>query len=191
LEIVPGRACQKASANSGLQSSAYMIFEGFLKPLFELLKQPLRYSVAIGIVVSIVLFSPDSIMSHLGLLKYRDEGKPYFGVILLLCIALAIAGAIGAVVEKINDSRFLRARKRRLRRLSNGEKQVLRGYIDGQTRSQYFDVTSGLINGLVSESIIYRASNLSSPQYGMMAFAYNIQPWAWDYLNEHRDLLDP
>src|ERR1700716_1335841 len=24
---------------------------------------------------------------------------------------------------------------------------------------------------------------------GFAAFAHNIQPWAWDYLNEHRDLL--
>ena len=168
-----------------------MSFDSFVKPLFELLKQPLRYSVAIGIVVAIVLFSPDSIMNQLGLLKYRDEGKPYFGAVLLVCIALALASGIGAVSEKINDYRSWRARKKRLRRLSVEEKQVLKAYIEGQTRSMYFNITSGVINGLVAESIIYRASNLSNPEYGMTAFAYNIQPWAWDYLNKHRDLLGP
>src|ERR1700733_13946598 len=101
-----------------------MSFEGFIKPLFELLKQPLRYSVAIGIVVAIVLFSPDSIVNQLGMLKYRDEGKPYFGAILLLCIALTIASGIGAVGSKINEYRFLRAGKKRLRRLSMDETQI-------------------------------------------------------------------
>ena len=36
------------------------------------------------------------------------------------------------------------------------------------------------------ESPIYRASPVSNPHAGLMAFAHNIQPWAWDYLNEHR-----
>jgi hypothetical protein len=30
---------------------------------------------------------------------------------------------------------------------------------------------------------------MSSPMHGFGAFGYNIQPWAWEYLNEHRDLL--
>ena len=163
-----------------------MSFDGFVKPLFELLKQPLRYSVAIGIVVAIVLFSPDSIMNQLGFLKYRDEGKPYFGAVLLVCIALTIASGIGAVGSKINDYRFLRARKKRLHRLSVEEKQILRAYIEGQTRSLMLDITSGVVNGLEQETIIYRSSSLG---HLMSGFAYNIQPWAWDYLNEHRDLL--
>ncbi|MGA8475805.1 MAG: superinfection exclusion B family protein [Candidatus Cybelea sp.] len=168
-----------------------MSLDSFVKPFFELLKQPLRYSIAIGMVVTVVLFSPDSIMNKMGLLKYRDEGKPYFGAILLVCIAFAIASGIGAAGKKINNYRFCRSREKRLRRLSIEEKQVLRGYIEGETRSLYFNVTSGVINGLAAEHIVYRASSLSNPQYGMAAFAYNIQPWAWDYLNEHRDLLGP
>jgi len=163
-----------------------MSFEGFVKPLFELLKQPLRYSVAIGIVVAIVLFSPDSVVNRLGMLKYRDEGKPYFGAILLLCVALTIASGIGAVGEKINDYRLLRARKKRLHRLTAEEKQILRAYIERQTRSLNLDVMSGIVNGLEQETIIYRSSNLG---HLMSGFAFNIQPWAWDYLNDHRDLV--
>ena len=165
-----------------------MAVEGFVKPLFELLKQPLRYSVAIGIVGAIVLFSPDSVVNKLGMLKYRDEGKPYFGAILLLCIALTIASGIGAVGEKINDYRFLRAIKKRLHRLSPEEKQLLRTYIERQTRSLNLDVTSGIVNGLEQETIIYQASSIG---HLMSGFAYNIQPWAWDYLNEHPRLLGP
>jgi hypothetical protein len=46
-------------------------------------------------------------------------------------------------------------------------------------------MADGVVGGL-DERVLYRASNLGqSVDY----FAYNIQPWAWDYLNEHRKLL--
>lgn len=122
------------------------------------------------------------------MLKYRNEGKPYFGAILLLCIALTIASGIGSAGRKINDYHFWKARKKRLHRLSAEEKQILRAYIERQTRSLNLDVMSGVVNGLEQETIIYRASSLG---HLMAGFAYNIQPWAWDYLNEHRDLLGP
>lgn len=167
------------------------MFETIIKPLFELLKQPLRYSIGLGIVAAIVLFLPSSMVEKLGLLKYRDEGKPYLGVVLLVCIAIAIANGIGFGVSEYNHYRFLLAGKKRLHRLTIKEKQILRAYIEGQTRSVYLDVSSGTVNGLVAESIIYRSSQLSNPMAGLTAFAYNIQPWAWDYLNDHRDLLGP
>jgi hypothetical protein len=165
-----------------------MSFESVVKPLLELLKQPLRYSIALGVVAAIVLFTPDSVVNKLGLLQYRNQGKPYLGVVLLVCITIAIASGIGAVGSKINDYRFWKARKKRLHRLSAEEKQILRAYIERQTRSLNLSVTSGVVNGLEQETIIYRASNLG---HLMAGFAYNIQPWAWDYLNEHRDLLRP
>ena len=167
------------------------MFDSIVKPLLELLKQSLSYTIGFGIVAAIVLFSPDSVVDKLGLLKYRDEGKPYLGALLLVCIAIAIASSIKAGVGKYNKCRFFLARKKRLHRLTIEEKQILGRYIKGQTRSTYLDVTSGIVNGLVRESIISRASTLSNPMAGHFAFSYNIQPWVWDYLNEHRDLLSP
>lgn len=166
-----------------------MSFDGGVKALLDFLKQPLKYSIGLGIVAAIALFSPDSVISQMGLLKYRDEGKLYLGGLLLLCIAVAIANAIGLVADKYNHHRFLLAGKKRLHRLTIEEKQILGRYIKGQTRSVYLNFNSGVVNGLVNETIIYRASNASNPEYGYAAFAYNIQPWAWDYLNKHRDLL--
>jgi hypothetical protein len=168
-----------------------MSFDSVVKPLLELLKQPLRYSIALGIVAAIALFAPDSIVNQMGLLKLRDESKPYLGGLLLFCIAITIASGIGFAVGKYNYYRFLLAGKKRLHRLTIQEKQILRGYIEGQTRSLYLDFTSGIVKGLEAEFIIYRVSSVNNPMAGLTAFAYNIQPWAWDYLNEHRDLLRP
>jgi hypothetical protein len=44
----------------------------------------------------------------------------------------------------------------------------------------------GVVGGLQAERIIFRATVLSR---GWDEFAYNIQPWAWEYLNKHRKLL--
>lgn len=162
-----------------------MSIDSIVKPLLEFLKQPLRYSIGLGVVAAITLFTPDSIINQLGLLKLRNEGKPYLGVVLLLSIAVAVASFIGWSVTKYNGYRLSGARKKRLHRLTIQEKQILRAYIEGQTRSLTLDITSGVVSGLVSESIIYRSSNLGR----LSGFAHNIQPWAWDYLNEHRDLL--
>ena len=165
------------------------MLDSVIKPLLGLLKEPVRYIIGLGIAAAIFVFAPDSIINKLGLLKLRDEGKPYLGFFLLFCIAIVIANIIGFGVVKYNGYRFLRAVKKRLHRLTIEEKQILRGYIEGQTRSLDLDIRSGVVKGLVGEHVIYRVSSISNPMAGLTAFAHNIQPWAWDYLNDHPDLL--
>ena len=165
------------------------MLDSIIKPLFALLKEPVRYAVALGAVAAIVIFAPDSVINKMGLLKIRDEGKLYLGGFLLFCIAIIIANIIGFGTRKYNNYRFRRAGAKRLNRLTIEEKNILRGYIEGQTRSVDLEINSGVVKGLVAEGIIFRASSLSNPYAGLFAFAHNIQPWAWDYLNEHRDLL--
>jgi hypothetical protein len=62
----------------------------------------------------------------------------------------------------------------------------LRGYIEDGTRTQDLPMHDGVVGGLQAERIIFRATVLSR---GWDEFAYNIQPWAWEYLNKHRKLL--
>ena len=127
-----------------------------LAKIFAFFREPARYIIGLGIVAAIALFSPDPAINKLGLLKYRDEGKPYLGGVLLLCIAIIIANIIGFGGRKYNDHRFLRTGKKRLHRLTIEEKQILRGYIEGQTRSMDLSLVDGVVNGLVHEGIIYR-----------------------------------
>jgi hypothetical protein len=89
-----------------------------------------------------------------------NQSKPYFGVALLLCVALFIASCIGAVGDRINNYRESRSRRKRLHRLTSEEKQLLRTYIERQTRSINLNVTSGVVNGLEQETVIYRSSNV-------------------------------
>jgi len=51
-------------------------------------------------------------------------------------------------------------------------------------------LSNGVIKGLILEDILYRSSSVSLPRHGFMSFAFNIQPWAWEYLNKHSYLLN-
>jgi len=57
----------------------------------------------------------------------------------------------------------------------------------GKTKSQYLDIRDGVVNGLVNEQVIYLAAQVGD----LLRMAYNIQPWAWKYLNEKKELLLP
>jgi hypothetical protein len=78
-----------------------------------------------------------------------------------------------------------RVLQNRLHSLSKSEKNVLRGYITKNTKSLVLSYMDGVANGLELTRIIYRSSTLGSDS----GFAYNIQPWAWEYLKKNPDLL--
>jgi hypothetical protein len=156
---------------------------------FELLKVPIRVIFGACVAAAIVLFSPDVLVEKIGLLKYRDEYRTYFGIGVLLLIAIVIAKIIGAADEKLIDWRLDRIRKRRLRNLTDEEIQILSAYIARKTRTQYLSIQSGVVKGLVHDNIIYRSASVGSLEYGGAAFAHNIQPWAWNYLNDHPELV--
>jgi hypothetical protein len=155
----------------------------------ELMKVPIRVVVGVCVAAAIVLFAPDKVVGLLGLLQYREKYRFYFGIAVVLLIAIVIAKIIGAVDEKLIDWRLDRIRKRRLRNLTDEEIKILNPYIMRKTRTQYLSIQSGVVKGLVHDNIIYRSANVGSMEYGGAAFAHNIQPWAWDYLNDHPELV--
>jgi len=46
-------------------------------------------------------------------------------------------------------------------------------------------MADGRVGGLEAEGIIFRSSNVGNIE----SWAYNLQPWAWDYLSAHPELL--
>lgn len=160
-----------------------------LAKFLEFLKVPIRYIIGAFVVSAVFVFTPDSFLTSLGVLKYRQEGKLYFGLLFLALFALIVAAIAGFAIEKTHNYFFLRTRKKRLALLTVEEKQILGSYIEGETRTLYLSAQSGVVKGLVHEHIIYMSSSVNRPEFGALTFAHNIQPWAWEYLNNHRDLL--
>ena len=60
-------------------------------------------------------------------------------------------------------------------------------YIDENTRTQELNLADGRVRELEYNKIVYRACDISK---GFTDFDYNIQPWAWDYLNKHKEILE-
>jgi hypothetical protein len=156
---------------------------------FELMKVPIRFVFAVCVGAAAVLFAPDSFVAQLGLLQYREKYRFYFGIAVVLLITIVIAKIIGVADEKLIDWRLDRIRKRRLRNLTDEEIKILSAYIMRKTRTQNLSIQSGVVKGLVHDNIIYRSASVGSLEYGGAAFAHNIQPWAWEYLNDHPELV--
>lgn len=162
--------------------------------LIDILKLPLRYIVFLVIVLliatSILLFSPEIFLTTLGLDQLVINYKMWIGLLFTVSLSIILLMVVFAVFlklnERINECRRQKLLRERLFKLTEEEKEILSYYIDNQTKSQNLSYTYGVVKSLERNLIIYRASTLSA--YGD-SFAYNIQPWAWDYLNKNPKLL--
>ena len=160
---------------------------GGIEHLINLMKIPVRYFVGIATVTGFILLAPNSMIERFGLLQYREKGKLYFAIAFFILSAIIIASGFDHA-ERLYRGFFAdRAREKRLHSLTDEEIKILSGYITEKTRTCYLDINDGVVSGLVIAKIIYRSSNISS---FFTTFAYNIQPWAWEYLNKNRHLLN-
>ena len=154
------------------------------------IKLPTKTLSTLCIVTVVLIFSSDITLEKFGLKILVSEYRAYLGIGFLLTLALTLVNSISAMWEFIYpwvaEAYWIRVGRKRLNNLNPTEKQILSYYIKNQTRSQNLPIQSGTVNGLQKEKIIIRGSELGS----MHGFDYNIQPWAWEYLNKHPNLLD-
>ena len=150
-----------------------------------------------GVVVAsgIVLFAPNALLLVFGLDSVVADIRPYLGGAFILSFSLLLCmfgkGVWDSVLRGyIRDTLAVRMHLRELRGLTEDEKQRLRPYIEQQTRSHVFSMHGGVAMGLQQRGIIIRISSIGLPG-SSFAFPFQIQPWAWEYLNEHPDLLAP
>jgi len=158
--------------------------EAFAKFL-ELLKVPTNYVVGALVMLLLIIFIPESIVSNIGFSAYRKQGQSYLWVALIFTIFILLSRLIGAVAKRYVQNKALSIRKKRLHVLTVDEKEILRQYIEDQTRTVSFPVGEEIVASLVAEKILVRVSNVGV----YMKFPYSIQPWVWEYLNDHSYLL--
>ena len=161
------------------------------KFVFEAAKLSLRYVLAVGVSLGVILFFPDSFIDRLGLLTFRQQYQPYLGAAFLLSVAILCTDSFGAVAawaRKLYRERMtLREARTRLKHLTPEEQALLRGYLEGQTKTANFLLSSGVVAGLSEVGIIYRSTNHGRGHDPR--FDHNIADWAWDYLHEHPEFI--
>jgi hypothetical protein len=74
-----------------------------------------------------------------------------------------------------------------LKQLTPEEKGYLIPYIEEQQNTINVGMDDGIMAGLCAKGITYRAANIGDLLNG---FAFNLQPWARDYLNSKPELLN-
>jgi hypothetical protein len=146
--------------------------------------------LAIAIGSGVVLFSSDGIAGRLGIVALRDDYRTYLGGSFVASLALLIAHGCSRSARKIRKwwltRRVIAERRKSLHKLTPDEKAYLIPYIAGSVNTQYFQLEDGVAAGLEVKGVLYRPSPMGRMVSG---FAFNVQPWAREYLTLHADLL--
>jgi Super-infection exclusion protein B len=164
----------------------------FLKAITDLLKSVFEprirrwISVVFVGVSAVAILAPLSWFTAFSLEPLSPSARTKIagiGVIGVVGLVAELFLWIGGRISRVKRNRHARAR---LRRLTIEEKQILCGYILGGQRTQYFSVEDGVVAGLLYSGIIFQSSSVGHLRRG---FSFNIQSWAWDYLQDHHELI--
>jgi hypothetical protein len=159
--------------------------------LDKLLKLSPRYLAGICFTASMILFAPVKLTDKLGVSEFADDYRFWIGVVFLLSSGLLIAAVVSRPANLISilvrDKLWRSKIQGYLKTLTEEEKQILRFYFLEETKTNYLRVSNGVAQGLVAHGIICQVATLGSAIDG---HAFNITDAAWDYLHEHRNLLE-
>jgi hypothetical protein len=150
-----------------------------------------RLLFGVCLVAGLILFLPDSALEALGLSTLRGQHHTWLGLSFIGSSALLVSHLAGEAwtwfKSLYKERKLARIREAHLRELGPDEQGILVQYIANREKTRYFEFSDGVVNGLVTKKILYRASNMAAH---FTTFPYNIQPWAWRYLLDHPEVLE-
>jgi len=162
----------------------------YLKSAIEIFKLSPRYFMVIGTFDAFLLFGPEKFLARLGLNKFTEDYRTWLGLSFIVSISFVFIYILNEIVtffgSIINKRKFRKSVIARLRKLTEDEKQILRFYFSNNTRSNVLKVDDGVVQGLVSDGIIYRSVTLGNLLEG---FAHNITDFVWEYIHSNQELL--
>lgn len=145
-----------------------------------------KHSPEVWVVTGVLLFAPSQLLAALGFVPLITQLRPWIILLFLLTTMVLLGRIIRWQSVRWKARMELAARRGRLHRLTPGEKAILRNYVAERTMTQSLPIGDGVVGGLEAEQVLYKGSQFSR-DWGY--WDYNIQPWAWTYLNEHPELL--
>lgn len=149
-------------------------------------KIPMVFLIAIIFVIGVILFIPEELAKILAVDGFRKTFRVFLGPSLLLLIFLLIARLFLFFTEIYTKNKVLKNRFKLFQNLTPEEKEYLSEYVDKDKNSLIMPLEDGVIGGLETKGIVYIASNMG---YLGGAFAFNLQPWALEYLKKNKKLL--
>ena len=146
------------------------------------------------IFTGLISFLPESTIISLGLSSIKSSYGEYFGLSFIFSTASLLVAAITGFWSIFLDQ-FLKEKvrlyfyKKEANNLTDEEKEILKIFIDGRTRSANLSLKNGSVLGLENRMFIVRVGQLGTDVISW-TFPFNIQPWAWKYFNENPSLLN-
>lgn len=125
-------------------------FDKLLK-VFELAP---RFLATIAIVSGFLLWSSQTVIESLGLSQFRADHRQWIGISLLLSIGGLAATGFGLLWQLASRRRAHVALINRLKDLTEEEKQVLRWFLEHNTRTSQLKYGNGVVQGLIAAGII-------------------------------------
>lgn len=160
---------------------------GVAKAFNDLAVKPL---LAVAAASGFLLFSSTSLVAKMGMAKLIADYRSWLGLALVVSCAYLLAHALVFLAQhgyKTFEARAKqRARMAFLKGLTPDEKSRLVPYIIDQKASVVYQITDGVVQGLVAKGILFRSANVG---YGT-GFSFNIQPWARQEIEKNDALLD-
>ena len=160
----------------------------------DLLKLLPTYLLPMALVSGFLVFAPDDVLAVFGIQGFRADFRPWIGIVFLAsAFVLLVRGghdSFAWVKKKIVLRKSVEQMQKRMHDLTPAEKDILRKYVAEETRTQRLRVGDGVVQGLVQVGVLYRSTGVGETgPGGAPVFDYNIEPWAWDYLRNHLELL--
>ena len=149
-------------------------------------KIPSAFLVAIVSVLGLILFIPEELAKTLAVNGFREQYRVYLGPAFLLAVSFCFARLFMFSKGLVEEKKRIANRQKTLHHLTAEEKGYLVTYIKGGQNTVYVGMDDGIMMGLVAKGVTYCASSEGSILDG---FAFNLQPWARSYLEQHPDLL--
>jgi Super-infection exclusion protein B len=168
----------------------------FLGSLTDWSKFPPRVLLALTVICGVFVFGGSDFLKTLGLDLIQTQYRPLFGLGFLVFGALLLSFPIAEGGKWIYQKLYYvydQGEKKKFylewfKVLTPPQKEILRGYIDSDTRSRSLDFNDGVVKELVNTGIIYLPGRYSRLSIGWRT-DYLIMPWVFTYLKEHPEIL--
>ncbi len=134
----------------------------------------------------LLLFLPQKYLALIGVGNFVSTYRQWIGILFLVSFLFVLGDIFNLAGKLIVNIIDHNQSKKKLHNLTDEEKALLSQYIYTRTKTQKLSPMSGVVSGLVSANVIYQAS-----RYGELLRGndYNMEEWAWDYLQKNKHLL--
>jgi len=155
------------------------------KPLLERLSFRQAYFVTLSVSATLFLF-PEKWLITLGVSQLAKDHEAYIGLLFLGGAFCAIADVFGHIHSAYAKGEPSRKVIKRLNKLTEDEKAILRHYIAGQTTISVLRFDDSVAQGLAADKII----GMASVGRDGSTCSFIISQAAWDYLQKNSSILE-